>query len=404
MKIENILFSILLISVVFGSCSSNEEDSILFVQQLAINSSSGSIVLEESKAEETALVFSWNEGADRGEGTSLSYLFKMDVAGRNFETTIEPEQMNEGVFSRSFTHEELNNLITDYWSLKPDAQLTIEARVIAKVDGPRFIKPEVSTIQVNVMPYKLKVYEVEELYAIGSALQSGGSPVKMTQTVEDLNSFVYKGTLGTGDIMFMLSATGEGDVITAPEPGIAIEDGSPIDFSFSNKGIGSANRWVVDEAGEYTIVVNARTKKVTFRSPKTAIVPLHEGIWLIGEGLPGTENDWNITNPVRLKRSIANPNIFTYEGELEWTPGTNTQRGGVKFLLGYGSFDVDWLSPISRFSPGEVGVAVIRGKPMDVYHNKKSPESSDTYWLVTEPNTNVIVLDMENMLVTFLSR
>ena len=59
----------------------------------------------------------------------------------------------EGVFSKSYTTAELQNLLTEKWGQSSNKSATIQFRVIAKWDGgTRWAKPEVRTVSVNVRP------------------------------------------------------------------------------------------------------------------------------------------------------------------------------------------------------------------------------------------------------------
>jgi|GEM_PF-1744200 len=386
------LFMLPLLTLLISCEKDNTGNEEPVTPGVVLITSTDSIVLSEKKLDEKALTVTWTEGNNRGEGTSLSYLFKMDVADNDFQTAIPTVEVEPGVFSMSFTHEQLEKLLVDEWHKQTSVFSEIEIRVIAKVTADHFIKPEVSTIKIKVKPYAPEVIEASRVFITGDAV-SNASSVEMTQTVENKYAYVYKGIFKAGKIRFPISLDANSDIVSARNPDTQVTDGTTMPVKLAEDGI-DHNDFVIPIAGEYTIVVDLKDKTATFRSQATAIVSPYSHIYMIGEALPGTSKDWAIAAPLEMTQSLANPNVFTYKGALEYgTEGTNSGR--IKFFVEKGSYTNDCFSPSQAartpivYGKANPMVLAVKGKP-------------DYYFQLLTANVTLIVLDTKNLTVTFL--
>ena len=93
--IKNIIPALLLILI---GCQDDMERYVLDkpADTMHLSVSSDNIVLDQDKKEEVALIFTWSKATDRGEGTVLTYFFKMDIANNNFETSIDKIEIPAG--------------------------------------------------------------------------------------------------------------------------------------------------------------------------------------------------------------------------------------------------------------------------------------------------------------------
>lgn len=385
------LLNLLIFVGLFMSCG--DDDKIteeFFDNPLVVKASEETVSLEENKNEDTALTFSWNTGSNRGEGTSLSYLFKMDLTENNFENPTETEDLGSNTFSKDFTHRELNELITEKWRKKPNEEVSLTVRIIAKVDGPRFIKPEISEVTVNCIPYAFKTIETDQVFMVGDALPSGETSIKMVQAVENQHLYAYKGILKPGKIKFPLSLDHNCDIISAREADSPLKDGVDMPILLAHEG-NPDNYWKIPSEDEYTIVIDVKNMNIIFRSSKTSITPKYQHVYMIGEGVPGGGKDWDINNPMELTQSIANPNIFTFKGTMDFGSPSNAQ-GRIKFPLQKGGWAVEYL--VSK----EAKQTVIPNVPMPVYLTFSG--EMDNYFNMVSP-TNLIILDTDKMNVVF---
>jgi hypothetical protein len=118
------------------------------------SSSSSPIVLALASKDETALTFTWSEAADRGSGLTLKYRF--ELTNEDGSKTLEKGTTDADAQARSisFTHKQLNDLLTDTWGLAHSTPLTLKAVVAAEVQNPpKQMSPEVSNATVVVTCY-----------------------------------------------------------------------------------------------------------------------------------------------------------------------------------------------------------------------------------------------------------
>lgn len=151
-KVYYFLISLMLIG--FIACDKNNDGPD--PDALVLEMSADSVYLDRASADEVALTFTWNEGIDRGPENSITYLFRMVRLGEDFnEDSIDPiEVPSEGLREVRFTHQELADLLSDKWGIFPGAEQALQARVVAKVNGPVFIYPEISYSNVVIFNYE----------------------------------------------------------------------------------------------------------------------------------------------------------------------------------------------------------------------------------------------------------
>lgn len=129
----------------FISCNEKEEnvasvinDNITTGNPLELTVSSENVTLNQDNWDKEAVSFTWKPGRSRGENRGLTYLFKMDVAGKNFTTSIPTEEIWEeeihnGIYTKTYTNKQLNDLISQQWKDYLGGEIKLSVRVIAKV-------------------------------------------------------------------------------------------------------------------------------------------------------------------------------------------------------------------------------------------------------------------------------
>lgn len=147
-------FFIIFISLCFIACDKDNDGQD--PNALTLEVSSDTIYLDPAKANEEALTFSWNEGIDRGAENSITYYFRMVRLGEDFNIdSIDPiEIASDESREVHFTHRELAELLTEKWDVLPGDEQALQARVVAKINGPVFIYPEISYVDVIIVNYQ----------------------------------------------------------------------------------------------------------------------------------------------------------------------------------------------------------------------------------------------------------
>src|SRR5690606_10802239 len=125
------------------------------------------IVLDPTKRREQALLVTWEPLKEVEAHYPVKYLFKMDVTANDFTTSIPTIEMPEGIYFKTYTHEDLEKLLRNHWQRVESDAVSISIRVIAQVaSGEKFVKPLYSTLSILVTPYQI---ESSSLFIYGTA-------------------------------------------------------------------------------------------------------------------------------------------------------------------------------------------------------------------------------------------
>lgn len=201
----------------FISCNEKEEnvasvinDNITTGNPLELTVSSENVTLNQDNWDKEAVSFTWKPGRSRGENRGLTYLFKMDVAGKNFTTPIPTEEIWEeeihnGIYTKTYTNKQLNDLISQQWKDYLGGEIKLSVRVIAKViSNDKYVKPDYSTLDFSVKSY---VPSSVPLFLIGDATPAQwelSSAISMTE-VENGDVYKWRGSLTSGGFKFLFS-------------------------------------------------------------------------------------------------------------------------------------------------------------------------------------------------------
>lgn len=139
-----------------GSCmiGCNEENDVNPLDNrsdLVIEASATDIKLNEDTPNDIALTLNWTKADPISSEYSLSYIYKVDLASNDFSDNTLIKEFVDGESSKSYTHKELQQLLTDKWELTPGTTTTLSARIIGSLEGPKFVKPEISTVSVTIL-------------------------------------------------------------------------------------------------------------------------------------------------------------------------------------------------------------------------------------------------------------
>ncbi len=295
----NTLYKILFcfIAVSFFACD-NDDTEVPERNQLTLTPSADRVVLDQTKPNEEVLTFTWTKATDIGPEYNFMYIFRLDIAGKDFETAIDPIIAEDGVFSVSFTNEELYTWIVEKWGGIAGQETTIEGRIVAKVLGPKFLYPEIVIKSVVVQTY---LPQSIPLYLMGTATDAGANPslaIKMTE-VSNGRVYSWKGKLKQGNYKFiynpasLLPSLNKGDSETSV---VLRETADDPDTQFS-----------IITAGTYSIYLSIKDMTIS-----TNEVP-YENLYLVGDA---TTIGWD-PKGVLMNPDAANPNIYTVETTLK---------------------------------------------------------------------------------------
>ena len=179
--IYHILFSLLFV-LAFVGCD-DDDDKVIERNQLKLTASAQSATLTPDATDDEIISFSWNEATSLGADYTFSYLFQIDIADNNFQSATDVRTFgpNESI---SYSSTELYDLIVEKWGKTAGEAVYVEARVAAKVEGPKFKYPEIATTKVQITTYKPTS---QPLYITGTAT-TGGTDLNAAEKITELSN------------------------------------------------------------------------------------------------------------------------------------------------------------------------------------------------------------------------
>jgi hypothetical protein len=290
-------------------------------EPLTLIGPSEKVVLLEANATETAVTFTWNEGIERNLSDTVTYIFRMDIAGRDFATATPRDTVTD--FTKSFTVDELNELIASQWGVYPGEEVKLEARVVAAVRGEKFVYPEIAVTNFTAVTY---AYASVPLYLVGTA-NPEPNPVPLTETV---NGRLYKwqGLLDQGGFKFLYDPRND-----LPSLNKGTDNNTLIERTAANQ---PDNLFPTGKAGFYIINVDRKNMNLIYRQ----IQYYFSKIYPVGDA---TTVGWDITGAkLSIPWDDANPGMYVYEGplkagELKIHSNTNWSSGAFRPMVANGS-------------------------------------------------------------------
>lgn len=306
----------LILSMSFSGCSDGQDgydySNITEGNPLKMEASSQSIVLDLDKPNDRALIFTWEPARDRGPGTKITkYIFRLDVANNNFETSITSITMPEGVFFKSFTTKELNNLLRGKWNREEGKPVELEARIIAQAEHPDlYLHPDYSTIKLDITPYELPS---KPLFIAGTAT-AGGWDLEKSLGMKELEAgelYNWRGELKKGNLKILQQATS-----LYPSYNMGATEHDMIEVGGENEENSLFN---IPKDAVYSITLNTHTLQISIEEVKLELVALGGSATDVGWGENRMVLEWLPSNP-HVCETIANIKA----GELKFA----TRTGG----------------------------------------------------------------------------
>ena len=340
--IYHILFSLLFV-LAFVGCD-DDDDKVIERNQLKLTASAQSATLTPDATDDKIISFSWNEATSLGADYTFSYLFQIDIADNNFQSATDVRTFgpNESI---SYSSAELYDLIVEKWGKTAGEAVYVEARVAAKVEGPKFKYPEIATTKVQITTYKPTS---QPLYITGTAT-TGGTDLNAAEKITELSNgrlYNWRGQLKQGGFS-VVKRTSETE---------------------------ADDLFQINEAGLYYIYLSLKDMTISYKKL------LYENLYLVGNA---TAAGWDIEKIIAMTPDNLNPNIFTYQGAL--------QEGELK-ILAQRKFDGTTFKPlVENGSIESTDVQVTPG------------EQPDYKWKITAEQAGLykITLDTEKMEIKF---
>jgi hypothetical protein len=396
---------LLFVGICLNACDNEIQDIPKVEEKLALTASSDSISIDLNNPRNIVLTFDWTEARKASGDNLVFYTTKLDVVGNGFGTStaiINSEE--DGIFSRSFTSEQLYNWIVGRWGLPLTKPFKLEFRVVAQWEGGSvFEAPEVRTITINVAALKEEVPVPEKVTLSGSSLND--AVMQVEKTLENENKYAALVNLKPGELVIPLVTSGNKQYYLNPKDGEGtLLDGEAEAVEQQSKRVA----WNITTAGEYRVVVDFENSNVTIYSPAKALQPavvtwfknttpaeevntVVTDLWMYGGG-----TSWAWLQG-KCTVSLADPQVLIYQG------AALTSGDGVKFVV-YGESDFrnvayTYTNPLTTAGLRQ-NVSLALDKVGELYGGYDK-ETRNSYYKIPA-GTNFIVFDLRNK--TILAR
>lgn len=288
-------------------------------ERLELKASATAIELDGDRLTDDILTFTWTDARQLSDDYVVSYTTKLDVVGNNFgASTAILSYEDEGIYSKSFTSEQLQNWANEKWKLKVNKPFTLEFRVIAQWEGgPTFETPEVRTVTVDVQPVKVEVFGADNMFLAGSAVPDGDE-LEIGKTVENESRYAWFGELVAGELQIPVELEGETYYLVPANGNGALQAGEAVSVKMQETPVS----WLLEADGAYRVVVDMEKSTVTIYTPDRPLEPAVVEWPLDGETQTTAVNNlWEYGEPTgwswrtgNWKQSMADPQVFIYSG------------------------------------------------------------------------------------------
>jgi len=389
---------LLLIIVCFAACKHEINDIEKVQEQMELNVSSANIALDENNPAKDILTFNWKKARPQSDDHMVTYITKLDVVGNNFgSSTAILTYEDDGVYSKAFTSEQLQNWANQKWGIPVNKSFTLEFRVIAQWEGgATFEAPEVRTVKVNVTPIRTVVFDADKVFVGGSAVP-GLSKVELPKTPENLNQYAFVLNLQPGELQIPVEYNGATNYISSADASTVLKDGTAIGIKMRETPFA----WKIETAGQYRVIVNMQKATATIYSPAQALTP-KTVTWTGGSGavttvvdelwMHGAINGFGAPIKMECKVSMADPQILVYSGG---------RVGKTKFIV-YGVNDNNknlayaFSCPLTA-TGAKQELALVLGTVAPLSGGSTTPQR-DSYYTIPA-GANIVVFDLRNMTI-----
>lgn len=369
-------FLLLLVgSFMIGCNEDNDINPLDNRSDLVIEASATDIKLNEDTPNDIALTLNWTKANPISSEYSLSYIYKVDLASNDFSDNTLIKEFVDGESSKSYTHKELQQLLTDKWELTPGTTTTLSARIIGSLEGPKFVKPEISTVSVKIQTYIEKEFKADKLYISGTAVD--GEDIEIRPMVSNPLRYVGIVSLKAGNINFPIVYEDENkvNVISPVVAEQTIQGGKELEAVV--KSAEKAGVWVIPESDTYRVLVDFEHHTVSIGLASDYITA--DKIFVSGTC---------VSEKQEMTQTIENENQYAFHAEL--------QSGNVYFPI---LFD------------GEESMAIAPGTGGDFTDGQemsftiKTPEEAALHssWNIKNQGVYRVVINIETKKITIYS-
>lgn len=372
-------------------------------ETMTLSVSAEEVELVEENINDIALTFEWTPAREMPDEYMVSYITKLDVEGSDFGNCVRTME-DDGVFFKSYTVGQLQNLLTEKWGKNWTRMTTLQFRVIAKWEGgSTYVMPEVRTISVDVRPWRPIVFDADKVYLTGESVQ-GESRHQMTKTIE--NEFIYAAwlELKKGETQIQVEYDGATNYICPADSEGTLVDGGMEDVVMKADAVS----WNIPYDGKYRFVLDMQNKNVVIYSPATDLKPFTV-TWspnnseALGTLTTEVTNLWGRGDPagwaasgkdLQCTQSLADPQVLIYSGasmsgRIDFPITTSFELGGASYTVN----NAYVFAPADTYTTPTDTAA-----PHGTWMNMQGGSGLERgYYFRLPSGTNFIIFDLRNM-------
>ena len=347
-SIYNIKYAIVGVAAIAAvSCTYDPYDTDIapVEETMTLKCETPEVQIDDQNLTSDALVFTWTGARPMSDEYMSLYKAELDVLGNSFgsKTVISSGvgfdyhfDEETGIYTASFTNEQLNNWYNERWALPVNKPFTVEFRVVAQfTGGPQFEMPEVRKVSAVVTPIHVDIFDCDRMTIAGNAIEA---ETEVKKTYENENVYAWKGTLTPGELLIPVEFDGATYYLQNANGNDVITDGEPMPVVMNE----NRKAWTVPEVGEYRIVINMTDKTATIYSAATDLKPLVVTFHPNGADTNplatvevttlhayGGGTGWGVKT-LNLIQSAADPQILIFDGSVD---SQKTLGGSIKFCV-----------------------------------------------------------------------
>lgn len=293
---KSLLYGTMALSLIMSGCKGDfdEYDNSWLLdndETMTLDVSSTSVKLDVNALDEVALTFKWSPAREMPDDYVLSYVTMLDLKTNQFNSSSVVRTLeDDGVFEKTYTNQELQNLIVDKWGKSISEVTTLSFKVIAKWDGgSQYVMPEVRTADVDIRPFRPLVFDADKVYLDGDAVKGVRPSSNYTMTKTPENEFIYAGEflMKDGAMIIPIEYDGmtryicpaEKSSVDVPdsEPAEGKPEGTEYEATVMDIPDGGSEAdipvWNLPSEGYWRVIIDMENKTVKFFSPKNRLEP-----------------------------------------------------------------------------------------------------------------------------------
>lgn len=355
------------------SCGPDDIDNLYSRNNstIQISTSGSEIILDEEHSDEVALTVDWNEAYSYGDEYITTYQYQIDAEGSLASSVKEYE--DDGNYHRSYTHAELQELLTNHFGAPTSSRTTLTFTVTASFVGPRVVLPDISTLNVVVKTYGEKQFKADRMWLGGSA--TGDQAIELSSSTEDI--YTWSGSLKAGTLNFQVEYEDEKNAIGPKEPNAPISE-SEMEAVITDAS--KANYWVLPSDANYRITVDMLNQTVKIVDAGEIIEVNH--LFMKGTATGNAE--------IAVGAALEAEGLYAWKGEL--------QSGTLYFPIEYAGETSTAIVPKDASDH-----TVADGTRMDLGLALIETGIDGRYWEIPSAGTYRVVVNTTDHVVTIYS-